>query len=74
MDKENESLKEQLTTLKDEMEDATEKMNEVTEELRLAQIKTVEYKGFYILYMNIIYIFYKCDFNKCINAILQKRY
>jgi len=48
LDKENESLKEQLTTLKDEMEDATEKMNEVTEELRLAQIKIVKYKGFFI--------------------------
>lgn len=45
MDKENEILKGRLTTLKDEMEDATEKMNEMTEELRSTQIKTGEYKG-----------------------------
>ncbi|XP_011632581.1 centrosomal protein of 290 kDa-like [Pogonomyrmex barbatus] len=44
LDKENEILKRQLTTLKDEMEDATEKMNEMTEELRSTQIKAVEYK------------------------------
>lgn len=55
LDKENEIFKEQLTTLKDEMEDATEKMNEMTEELRSAQIKVVEYKGTYI---RIIYTFY----------------
>lgn len=48
LDKENEILKEQLTTLRDEMEDATEKMNEMTEELSSAQVKTVEYKGIYI--------------------------
>lgn len=53
LDKENEIVKDQLTTLKDEMEDATEKMNEMTEELRSAQIKAVEYKGtnnMYFLY------------------------
>ncbi|XP_028048311.1 centrosomal protein of 290 kDa isoform X2 [Monomorium pharaonis] len=44
LDKENGILKEQLTTLKDEMEDATEKMNEMTEELHSTQIKAVEYK------------------------------
>ncbi|KYM95179.1 PREDICTED: centrosomal protein of 290 kDa [Cyphomyrmex costatus] len=44
LDKESESLKKQLTTLKNEMEDATEKIDEVTEELRLAQIKSIEYK------------------------------
>lgn len=55
LDKENEIFKEQLTTLKDEMEDATEKMNEMTEELRSAQIKVVEYKGTCI---RIIYTFY----------------
>lgn len=47
LDKENEILKEQLTTLRDEMEDATEKMNEMTEELCSAQVKAVEYKGTY---------------------------
>jgi len=57
LDKENEILKEQLTTLKDEMEDATEKMNETTEELRIAQIKAVEYKGIYTYTKkNIFYI------------------
>lgn len=55
LDKENEIFKEQLTTLKDEMEDATEKMNEMTEELRSAQIKVVEYKGTCV---RIIYTFY----------------
>lgn len=55
MDKENKIFKEQLTTLKDEMEDVTEKMNEMTEELRSAQIKAVEYKGTCI---RIIYTFY----------------
>lgn len=45
MDKENEILKGQLTTLKDEMEDATEKMNEMSEELRSTQIRDAEYKG-----------------------------
>ncbi|XP_012225384.2 centrosomal protein of 290 kDa [Linepithema humile] len=44
LDKENENLKERLTTLKDEMEDATEKMNEMTEELCSTQIKAVECK------------------------------
>lgn len=55
LDKENKIFKEQLTTLKDEMEDVTEKMNEMTEELRSAQIKAVEYKGTCI---RIIYTFY----------------
>lgn len=45
MDKENERLKEQLTTLKDEMEDATGKMNDMTEELHLSQTKVEDYKG-----------------------------
>lgn len=40
-------LKERLTTLTQEMEDATEKMNEMTEELNSAQIKSIEYKGYY---------------------------
>ncbi|XP_032687965.1 centrosomal protein of 290 kDa-like isoform X2 [Odontomachus brunneus] len=44
LDKENSILKGRLTTLKDEMEDATEKMNEMTEELRSAQIRDAEYK------------------------------
>ncbi|XP_029679653.1 centrosomal protein of 290 kDa-like isoform X1 [Formica exsecta] len=44
LDKENEILKRRLTTLKDEMEDATEKMNEMTQELHSTQIKVTEYK------------------------------
>lgn len=56
MDKENEIVKDQLTTLKDEMEDATEKMNEMTEELRSAQIKAVEYKGTYVQIICTFYI------------------
>lgn len=40
-------LKERLTTLTQEMEDATEKMNEMAEELGSAQIKSIEYKGYY---------------------------
>lgn len=47
MDKENGILKGRLTTLKDEMEDATEKMNEMSEELRSTQIRDAEYKGIY---------------------------
>lgn len=57
LDKENEILKEQLTTLRDEMEDATEKMNEMTEELRSAQVKAVEYKGIYIQIICILFIY-----------------
>lgn len=56
LDKENEILKEQLTTLRDEMEDATEKMNEMTEELGSAQVKTVEYKGIYIQIICILFM------------------
>lgn len=48
MDKENEILKRQLTTLKDEMEDATEKMNDMTQELHSTQRKITEYKGAYV--------------------------
>ncbi|KAL6449070.1 hypothetical protein ACFW04_000642 [Cataglyphis niger] len=44
LDKENEILKRQLTTLKDEMEDATEKMNEMTQELHSTQRNITEYK------------------------------
>ncbi|XP_050465506.1 centrosomal protein of 290 kDa-like isoform X1 [Cataglyphis hispanica] len=44
LDKENEILKRRLTTLKDEMEDATEKMNEMTQELHSTQRKITEYK------------------------------
>jgi len=70
LDKENEILKEQLTTLKDEMEDATEKMNEMTEELRIAQIKAVEYKGIYIYTNNIYFLCNEFDdLDKCINTV-----
>ncbi|XP_072743789.1 centrosomal protein of 290 kDa isoform X2 [Anoplolepis gracilipes] len=44
LDKENEILKRQLMTLKDEMEDATEKMTEMTQELHSTQVKLTEYK------------------------------
>nr|XP_031834342.1 centrosomal protein of 290 kDa isoform X1 [Nomia melanderi] len=44
LEKDNVILKEQLTTLTREMEDATQKMNEMTEELSSARIKSVEYK------------------------------
>lgn len=60
MDKENEILRGRLTTLKEEMEDATEKMNEVTEELHSTQIKTVEYKG---IYANNTYPYYDTNLN-----------
>lgn len=56
MDKENEILKRRLTTLKDEMEDATEKMNEMTQELHSTQIKITEYKGAYV--NNIYFVLY----------------
>lgn len=46
-ERDNMVLKERLTTLTQEMEDATEKMNEMTEELNSAQIKSIEYKGYY---------------------------
>ncbi|KAL0133342.1 hypothetical protein PUN28_000825 [Cardiocondyla obscurior] len=44
LDKENEIFKEQLSTLRDEMEDATEKMNEMTEELHSAHVASIEHK------------------------------
>lgn len=46
-ERDNMVLKERLTTLTQEMEDATEKMNEMAEELNSAQIKSIEYKGYY---------------------------
>jgi len=70
LDKENEILKEQLTILKNEMEDATEKMNEMTEELRTAQIKTVEYKGIYTYTKKIYFLCNEFDdLDKCIKAV-----
>ncbi|XP_033329753.2 centrosomal protein 290kDa isoform X1 [Megalopta genalis] len=44
LEKDNIILKEQLTTLTQEMEGATDKMNEMTEELCSTQIKSIEYK------------------------------
>ncbi|XP_034174302.2 centrosomal protein 290kDa [Osmia lignaria lignaria] len=44
MEKDNIVLKERLTTLTQEMEDATQKMNEMTEELGSAYIKSTEFK------------------------------
>lgn len=46
-ERDNMVLKERLTTLTKEMKDATEKMNEMAEELNSAQIKSIEYKGYY---------------------------
>lgn len=45
-ERDNLVLKGRLTTLTQEMEDATYKMNEMTEELSSAQIKSIEYKGY----------------------------
>lgn len=39
------------------MEDATEKMNEITEELRSAQVKAMEYKGIYTNVISEILLF-----------------
>lgn len=64
MDKENEILKRQLTTLKDEMEDATEKMNEMTQELNSTQVKVTEYKGVYPNNINFVYYIYSMLFIK----------
>ncbi|XP_076766849.1 centrosomal protein 290kDa [Xylocopa sonorina] len=44
LENDNSILKERLTTLTQEMEDATQKMNEMTEELSSAHVKSVEYK------------------------------
>lgn len=76
LDKENEILKEQLTTLRDEMEDATEKMNEMTEELHSAQVKAIEYKGVYtfiyfnfFIHFNNTFVYFLCnEFDARINA------
>ncbi|CAK9795503.1 Centrosomal protein of 290 kDa [Anthophora quadrimaculata] len=44
LEKDNLVLKERLTTLTEEMEDATQKMNEMSEELVSTRVKSVEYK------------------------------
>lgn len=47
MERDNIVLKERLTILTQEMEDATQKMNEMTEELGSAYVKCTEFKGYY---------------------------
>ncbi|KOC58823.1 Centrosomal protein of 290 kDa [Habropoda laboriosa] len=44
LEKDNLILKERLSTLTEEMEDATQTMNEMTEELGSTRVKSVEYK------------------------------